>query len=400
VVRYLRRADANPQFVPRPKVEHSPFLVYGAWGGLSKTRMIQRMPGIGGGAPNGSVAYRLSADFPESHVATVSLVLEQWNDVIEREAGNRPLVLDTTTPAAPSDPRTRTIAWGPRDDEHSGYAVSLVDPFSGEAFDTDVFLLLGDVEEAVRERAERDPASDSNARSRAQRLIDRALGDGHSAMEAEALVVQDLLLHEIGHNLGMDHNFAATADYQHLEPGMPATSVMDYVEGMHKTGAYDGAVMAYAYGDGPAYGDFLSCNIWDIAHDPLCERWDEGDPFVHLTKRFERLRKIPEDADWSYVQNMLHWSGAFHDLVRSRQLVNTGQVGWDGTEPHLFERLLDLLSCDDGCKAYAVVETAALMLAIPEFYAAQPYSYDGEWVPYRTELDAAQRAQVKERLAA
>jgi predicted Zn-dependent protease len=125
--------------------------------------------------------------------------------------------------------------------------------------------------------------------------------------------IASTILHELGHNFGLRHNFAASSD----EINFPAavgendqiltSSVMDYqtnnVNGLIKPAAYDVAVIRFGYGDsvklqngeivkltnrqatieenleGSDNGlyNYKFCTDEDVSiKDPLCKRWDHG----------------------------------------------------------------------------------------------------------------------------
>ncbi len=80
-------------------------------------------------------------------------------------------------------------------------------------------------------------------------LLDR---DGLTEEALQEKIVALLSPHELGHLLGLSHNFRASADTQHHHPDFPSSSVMDY--GVFDTakppgpGPYDEAAVRFAYG--------------------------------------------------------------------------------------------------------------------------------------------------------
>lgn len=92
-------------------------------------------------------------------------------------------------------------------------------------------------------------------------------------------ILQQVVAHEIGHTLGLRHNFKGS-----LVP--PSTSAMDYLVSTDSIlrpgiGEYDISAIQYLYGINPDLPTQLFCTDGGVALDPYCERFDEGaDPLV------------------------------------------------------------------------------------------------------------------------
>lgn len=100
------------------------------------------------------------------------------------------------------------------------------------------------------------------------------------------------LIHELGHNFGLRHNFHASNDEANFLPAnetggrlVRTASIMDYLsfneDAMIKPGKYDEAAIKYGYGDVPVnqLGQFKYCTDEDVIFytiDPMCARHDAG----------------------------------------------------------------------------------------------------------------------------
>lgn len=147
------------------------------------------------------------------------------------------------------------------------------------------------------------------------------------------------LIHEIGHNLGLGHNFAASSDKVNHAEGYPSSSVMDYPDRdfdlFDAAGPYDVATIRYLYGrqveatdgsmvtiqegesaddaarrEGKSLRSFRMCTDYEVLNgnlpyfNPNCVRWDHGatpDEFVQWA-----INKIQADI----IQNGFRYNNA------------------------------------------------------------------------------------------
>ena len=92
-------------------------------------------------------------------------------------------------------------------------------------------------------------------------------------------ILKQVIAHEIGHTLGLRHNFKGSLV-------SPPSSAMDYLVaedsiGQPGPGKYDVDALRYLYGLSDDLPGQLFCTDGDVARDTLCERFDEGsDPLV------------------------------------------------------------------------------------------------------------------------
>lgn len=137
------------------------------------------------------------------------------------------------------------------------------------------------------------------------------------------------LVHEIGHNLGLAHNFKGSLDKKHyISEKIQTSSAMDYLsiedseEGM--PGPYDKAALAYAFsGNFDFHENYLFCSDWMVHIDPLCNKWDRGesaekiaqflvkryhDGYEHRNLRGKKLHfKAAPETEAQYARNLIDY---------------------------------------------------------------------------------------------
>ena len=383
-VHFMRRVGANPLFEPRTADAGSPL---GFFRASSSPDVLNRMPWIGSDMPDGRLNYFIGPSFPESLRPTVLAVFEDWNDVIEEAVGNRPFTVEDAPEGMLAwDPRHRFLSW---DDSESLGAVApfIEDPFTGELFGTWVIFWLGDFEglmdkyvlwlekhpdapfapfepEATLKLALPELAKDLPPRVLRRRVLHRRdfdfrevrelserLGKSLEGDELAEYILADFLSHELGHNLGLRHNFKGSLDFDQQTEEVPSSTVMDYILGMPKPGSYDHAAMRYAYGDGEGESAFLYCSDEHLELDPGCAQHDVGHPIEYYLAFLERLsEEIPVDQSYSDIQwqaEEAEWGKVF---LRIRQFVNTDYEQFHLEEPlSVFQELLDRVLCSEDC---------------------------------------------------
>ncbi|MBI3894182.1 MAG: zinc-dependent metalloprotease, partial [Candidatus Wallbacteria bacterium] len=157
-------------------------------------------------------------------------------------------------------------------------------------------------------------------------------------------MIQETVPHEIGHTLGLRHNFKATADLKNIVDNADSTSVMDYeidLQALTEPGPYDLAAIAYGYeGDKSLYEgkDFFYATDESESTDPQSNQWDAGDVFEFYSARFAHFRKLRDAGLFSSPAS--YSRSQRHNLAVARKFVNRDEA----SGPKAFDFLLKVLA--------------------------------------------------------
>lgn len=235
-------------------------------------RLQKRNPGAKKSAPLEPIVYHLDPGTPEPVRSALLEGARWWNQAFEA-AGYEDAFRVEMLPedADPMDARYNVIQWVHRSTRGWSYGSSIIDPRTGEIIKGHVTL--------------------GSLRVRQDLLIARALtspfseeGPGDSLTSELALArIRQLSAHEVGHTLGLAHNFAASVEDR--------ASVMDYphpLVSLDENGdvtlqdayatdiaAWDKRTILYGYGDFGSGGQEASS-----LHEVLVENRRRGHAFI------------------------------------------------------------------------------------------------------------------------
>jgi hypothetical protein len=328
---------------------------------VNRWRLEKADPAAALSAPKQPITFWLDKNIPEKYRTSISDGILLWNLAFERIGFKNAIVVkqqSQTDTFDTMDSRHASIRWVLGSDVGFARGPSVMDARSGEILDADIMMSDGFGRGARNLVSEEFPKSAPSAHahvhgeechfaSGAAAELDFALdvlearGDiSMGSPEAEALAqayVRETIAHEVGHTLGLRHNFRASTVYTAAQVRDPAftkvhgtaSSVMDYVpfniavageeqgEYMNSTlGPYDYWAIEYAYK--PIETENEAAELARIAarstepwlayssdedagtgalSDPAVNHFDLGsDPLAYVQKRLTISRELWERA--------------------------------------------------------------------------------------------------------
>lgn len=299
---------------------------------ILRHRLEKKDPGAEVSDPVEPIIYYIDRGCPEP-IRSALIEGALWWDQAFAAAGYRNAfqVKDLPEGADPLDVRYNMINWVHRSTRGWSYGTSIIDPRTGEILKGHVLL--------------------GSLRVRQDYLIAQGLagdfsdaGDNSSELTNMALQrLKQLSAHEVGHTLGLMHNFAASVndrasvmDYPHPYITLDDSGNPDFSEAYDdKIGAWDKRMILYGYQDFPddqdeaeglkeivagsiAMGlDYMTdtdARPAGGAH-PRAHLWDNGEDAVAELRRLTELRRhaldrfgtgnIPEGTHLAYLEQIL-----------------------------------------------------------------------------------------------
>jgi len=335
--------------------------------------------------PKKPIVYWLENTIPHEYRDAVREGILAWNEAFEAAGFKNAIVAKQMPDDAdwdPADVRYNTVRW--LFQPGSGYAVgpSRANPFTGELYDADVRISSDFVRSFYRTQTEfvspiigqvamdfeTDEFTDEESSEMCQygEYLRDEMASAWDIMTAAGIIkgtdkdlnnyihngIVDLILHEIGHTLGLRHNFKASSIYSIDQLSNPAFtqkygisgSVMDYqpinvFDGttffQTKPGTYDYWAIEYAYKQPDRSTHSEDIFLEEIASrstdpllqygtdedtfglstrgiDPQSNAWDlTDDPMAYYQKRFELANKL-----WESIPEHFEKDGAQYSKLR------------------------------------------------------------------------------------
>ncbi len=356
---------------------------------VKRWRLEKKDPDAALSEPKQPIVYWLDRNIPEKYRDTVTAGILEWNQAFEKIGFKDAIRVDVQSDNAEfntADARHASVRWVVRD-ELGALAIgpSRADPRTGEILDADIEIEDGWTRLPRRVAAEQFPSRQPSG-SRAESYCDygdvavdelafaldllvargEITPDGPEAQEYVKATLKDVVAHEVGHTLGLQHNFRASTIHTQKQLTDPAFikangisgSVMDYnainlalqdePQGeyvMHGIGAYDYWAIEYAYkpiaperekeelaqiaarSTEPqlAFGNDLDAGFGGPVEgmDPQVNRRDLGsDPLEYATRRLKLSREL-----WDRLQTRQLKPGESYEMLRRNFLSGLTQVG-------------------------------------------------------------------------
>jgi hypothetical protein len=370
---------------------------------VNRWRLEKADPAAALSPPKEPIVYWLDKNIPPQYRPAVEAGVLEWNKAFEKIGFKDAIVVKQQPDDADwdnMDARHASIRWFVGSDVGFARGPSQTDPRTGEIIDADIAMsdVFGRgsrrfiVEDAGAGSSRPAPLALAGRKADASAYCDyvfeaanemdfamdvlEARGDiAPDSPEAEAFVkavIKDTITHEVGHTLGLKHNFKASTVVtraQLQDKGFTEThgisgSVMDYnaynlaargeKQGAYNNttlGPYDYWAIEYAYKEIPAekeeaeldriaargsdpllaYADDSEAggSAGNDGIDPLVNRFDLGDdPLAYYAKRLQLSRELwqraqergPQPGDEATRQRRVLMSG-FRQLARATELV-------------------------------------------------------------------------------
>jgi hypothetical protein len=218
-------------------------------GFITRYRLEKRDPAAALSEPVQPIVFYLSREVPERWRPYIKQGVEAWQTVFESAGFRRAIVArDAPTPQEdpawdPEDARYSVIRWSPSS-MRNALAPSLIDPRSGEVISSHV-IFWHDILRSL-ESWYFTQAGAADPRAHALPMPDALMGE----------LLRYLVTHEIGHTLGLRHNFKAASAYSVQQLRDPAwtqrwgnnASIMSYARFNYVAQPGDGAALMPRFG--------------------------------------------------------------------------------------------------------------------------------------------------------
>ncbi len=265
---------------------------------IARHRLQKQTPGPEPSAPVEPIVYYLDRAIPEPYRSAFREGALWWNTVFEA-AGflDAFRVADMPEDMDPMDARYNVIQWVHRSDAGFSIGPSFVDPRSGEIIKAAVRM------DSYRSLTDYNIYAGTVPAGAPAAALDLSswLASLDPDVDAEAFVMarrRQHAAHEVGHTLGLAHNFIASADGR--------TSVMDYPGPLIRL-ADDGIDLADAYRNGPGAYDSLVIRYayTEFAADE--EAAGLGAIVDEALERGIRFNTDGDNASWGSYPEVTQW---------------------------------------------------------------------------------------------
>lgn len=378
---------------------------------INRHRLVKADPSAAVSDPVEPIIYYLDPGAPEPVKTALIEGGNWWADAFEAAGFSNAFRVEILPEGAdPMDARYNVINWVHRATRGWSYGYSISDPRTGEILKGHVTL--------------------GSLRVRQDILIAEALLNEADAPEAQEMAlarIRQLSAHEIGHTIGVAHNFAASPsdrasvmDYPHplFEMSDGQLSLTNaYAEGI---GEWDKLVIAYGYGDNPdaAIANILESGIKfvsDADARPIAGAYADGhlwDNHAHPVHEYERLlelrsaalEKLSVDAIAADdpIHQLDHMLVPIYNMARYQADAVAKQIGGFNIQNTMADEHFAIEAVDVATQQQA---TLALLASIDAEQLTLPASLKAQLIPvvngyFRTrESSPSQNAEISDNAA-
>lgn len=281
--------------------------------------------------PARPVTFFLSANTPPHVRPYIRDAVLSWNDALGHEFLR---VADAPAGVTAGDPRYPLIQWA-ETDRRSAVAMARAHPRTGEILTAFIDIHAGwahtppPFHNAATDTHNNHPVHTGTLCVYEQAPWTNTQIDEMDPRQFGLRVLQAVIIHEVGHVLGLRHNFAASLDG---DDALPASSAMDYLAPaddvrMLAPGAYDRAALAPLYGNTPAAPDaaFHFCTDEDVGTVADCARWD-GSTTEPIRWHTEQMEGAAQAVSRWIIDNLIVPADLF-DTLRPDQSLLSAHLG-------------------------------------------------------------------------
>lgn len=269
-----------------------------------------------------AVDWYVTPNVPDEYLVEIQTAIEGWNRYSQKMWGKDIVHFKGKMPAGMKlgDPRYNIVNWDSIAEAGAAYESQSADPFTGIQSHSLIYLPKAWVNIGKKYWNDGGPSEADHAKTQAvrdaisrasllgQRLPVHCIEDGTELVSLEARtsvedfskeLLKGVLFHELGHAMGLGHNFKGSLSFDPKDPKtMFSTSIMDYNQyHLEKVSfdaldsangpllEYDRQIISVLYNGGkdvsetdpklPACADDESDSV-DGGVDPLCIRYDAG----------------------------------------------------------------------------------------------------------------------------